>query len=924
MTFLTTVLKEIILKNKNLKQLKFILPNKKSCFYLAKAIQDNLGENKINEPTIISIKGFIKKISILKEVNIFYQNFILYKIYLNLNKEKKQQDFYTFLQWSATLLNDFNTIDISLCPPESIFKEILNYKNVNSFGNKNNNSFENINFWKIISCYYEDFQKELKAKNLGNYGMLLKNTIENLDTYLEKTDKTHIFIGLNILNNAEEVIVQKILEKDDNADIYWDIDEIFFKKKNYNASYFIQSYLKKWDYFKNKKYTYFSNDFVSEKDIQIIGASKDIEQIKHVGKIIKNLQKENRNLSKTAIVLGKKELVNILLPALPNDIAISDISIGYKLKNTLVNIFFNLIFSLHEKKTDNNEFYFNILLELSSIPWLDKILLEQDGIDLKKILYKMKEKNNILISSKLLYTYKKNTSISELLFSPIKNIYSFINRCLKIIEYFISFLKNINNDSAILYISYYESFYKLFLKLQEYQIEFSSIENIQSLKYLYKDLLQQKTIKYNNAEKEGLQIMGLFESTLLDFENIIITNVNEEIIPKGKDYEYSFIPYPIKKQTEMHFDNDAIYSYHFYRLIQRPKRIFLLYNTITEGINKGEKSRFLYHLELLPETNKHRIIYPSIKKPILNKPKEKPIIVKKNVDIINKIKEISQKGLSPSSLTTYLKNPLDFYYKKILEIKEKEDLEYTMSHFTRGNLLHNTLEDIYKNYTNKILVIDDFKKMQNEVNITLEKNYKKIYKTSSKKIGLDYLYYEIIKKNIFDFIAIEKKQIQKGAKIKILEIEKEFSQTITIPKLPTPIKLIGKIDRIDTFNDTYRVIDYKIGMVSANDLKLKNWDIFNTENFDYKYSPIFQVLLYAYVQRELIKKHSQFQAGIIAFRNIKSYFIPFEWKENKAEQTIFFNKNLFIEFEKVLFNIIQEIFDPKVNFESLEQNIISK
>jgi len=617
-------------------------------------------------------------------------------------------------------------------------------------------------------------------------------------------------------------------------------------------------------------------------------------------------------------------LINALLSALPNNTPISDISIGYKLKNTLINTFFNLIFTLHEKKTDTNEYYFNILLELSSIPWLTNILLEQDNIDLKKILNEMEEKNSVFIPNKLLYIHKKNTSISELLFAPIKDISSFINNCLKIIEYFISFLKNINSNSAILYISYYDAFYKLFLKLQEYQIEFSSIENIQSLKYLYTGLLKNETIKYNNNAKEGIQIMGLLESTLLDFENIIITNVNEEIIPKGKGYEHSFIPYSIKKYMGINerFDNDAVYSYHFYRLLQRSKKVFLLYNNVTEGLNKGEKSRFLYNLELLPEA-KHEITNTTLK-PILNIKREKKIIVKKNVDIINKIKEISERGLSPSSLTTYLKDPLDFYYKKILGIKEKEDLEYTMSHFTRGNLLHNTLEDIYKNYTNKMLSITDFEKMENEVEKTLEKNYKKKYKTSSKKIGLDYLYYEIIKKNIFDFIKIEKAQIQKGAKIKILEIEKEFSQTISIPELSKSIKLIGKIDRIDIFNDTYRIIDYKIGIVEPNNLILKNWNIFNTEHFDYKHSPAFQVLLYAYVQRELIKNYPQFQTGVISFRNVKSYFNAFEWKKNKEEQTIFLNKNLFIEFEKILFKIIQEVFDTKVVFESFEKNINNK
>ena len=46
-------------------------------------------------------------------------------------------------------------------------------------------------------------------------------------------------------------------------------------------------------------------------------------------------------------------------------------------------------------------------------------------------------------------------------------------------------------------------------------------------------------------------------------------------------------------------DNDAIYTYHFYRLIQRAKEVHLLYNAKSEGLNAGEKSRFIRQLELL-------------------------------------------------------------------------------------------------------------------------------------------------------------------------------------------------------------------------------------------------------------------------------------------------------------------------------------
>src|SRR5690606_38773349 len=109
-------------------------------------------------------------------------------------------------------------------------------------------------------------------------------------------------------------------------------------------------------------------------------------------------------------------------------------------------------------------------------------------------------------------------------------------------------------------------------------------------------------------------------------------------------------------------------TYHFYRLISRAKNIFLIYNTEDEGLDGGEKSRFITQLKIekLPNHNLTESIYNSELPDIPSC----PIQIEKSDKVMERLKEISEKGFSPSSLSGYIRNPIDFYFQRILKIDE--------------------------------------------------------------------------------------------------------------------------------------------------------------------------------------------------------------------------------------------------------------
>ena len=190
----------------------------------------------------------------------------------------------------------------------------------------------------------------------------------------------------------------------------------------------------------------------------------------------------------------------------------------------------------------------------------------------------------------------------------------------------------------------------------------------------------------------------------------------------------------------------------------------------------------------------------------------------------------------------------------------------------------------------------------------MEERYESIYHGTSQKTGRNLIIFEVLKKSILDFLTLEQKQIQGGNRIKILHLEHEFEQTLEIPGIDFLVKLIGVVDRIDLYNDTLRIIDYKTGMIQPKQLKLPHWEALVQ---DTEYAYLFQILLYSYVQKSLLQQHKKTAAGIISFRNLPEYFMPFSFDKNQEDPL---NGDHLNRFETTLFKVLNEIFDPKVDF----------
>lgn len=911
-TFLDEVAEQIIASQYPLDTIKIIVPSNRSIRFLNEAFKKVIDRPSF-APTIVNIETFIQELSGLYRITKIPLLFDFYKVYKDNTPDDSIDSFDQYLSWASGLLQEFNDIDAYLVSEKELFEFMIDLEKINQWGGETPLIKNYVSFNKRLPSYYKALYKQLLDNRKGYAGMQFREAVNNLAFYLEANSKHHYFIGFNALNRSEERIIQELISNG-QATVFWDIDPYFFEDPFHMAGHFIRKYFKEWTSLKQQAKPKFTPHFDKPKKIEIISVAKNITQAKTAAQIVKDLTQDGDN-SKTAVILGQESL---LIPLISGIASYSDdwnVTMGYPLQQTTVASFFSLWFELHQF-TNQGKFDFFRLESLLGSCSSSRLFKQYEGVLLKSLV-QFRQQNQTLISPQTLTQIDADQGVGKLLFKPFSEVADFLQRLLIICDLGYDFFHSNQDQDSKLLASNFMRFKPIFRQLELLQEQYLFIKGLPELKVLLDSLLKMETIDFAGEPMEGIQVMGLLETRLLDFDNVIITNVNEGVLPAGKGTP-SFIPYEVKIKFGMptYLEQDTIFSYHFFRVLQRAKNIFLLYNATSEGLFSGEKSRFLYQLEYF-RSEKHQILFKQVTTDFPEKldtdKTDKTKKVEKTASVLAALKVVAKQGFSPSSLTQYIKNPYLFYERRVLGIKETKLLESNITHRDKGTILHNVLEIIYKPYLNKALTVEDYDQMLGVCPHVLLQQYKKVYPREEGRSGVNYIAFELTKELINNFLNTEKSLIAQGNRLKIIALEEKFSIPVNHPKLDFPIQLKGVVDRIDQWNDTIRIVDYKTGAVVKKDLYISELEALLTST---EKGTLFQVLVYAYVFKDRFLHYHRFQAGVISFRSFENSFLEFSFRQGLSKVTpVFLNMDHLTDFETQLFKLLSEIFDSELPFQ---------
>ena len=761
MKFLSKVVELLLTKYSDLSQVSVVLPGKRPVVFLKKKLKERKYEGFL--PEFFAIDDLIKKISGSQVVQGIPLWLFAYDIY---RKYFPEETLDNFLKWFPTLLKDWDDMLKFSESDQKVLEYMLDEERIKNWGESlgegDNARKRNLNFWKKMNIFIPSLKLRLEEKGWATDGMAHEQARRKMGTFIKETPVKFVFCGFNALTPTEKSLIKKLLQEG-KAECLFQADEYYFNDLKQEAGKFLREH-KVWKEFnENRDFDWIENQFAQPKNIKIYEVSGNVTQTKILPQILQNIKEEN--YSDTAVVLLDEELLPAGLDAM-KFVEKLNITMGFPIKNLSFSNAIKKLFRLCKQlyKNDSAYYYADLVSVLEELPRnID------DDIIISKFIEGIEERNIVYISKN--YLKEHLGALSYFTLFEKKSIEELLNN---LIDYCIQLKYNNLDDIQYENVSHFEKIFKTLKNhFRDYDFEIS----VEVLEVLINQLVNLENIDFQGEPLEGLQLMGLLETRLLDFDNIVMLSVNEGKLPLGNT-QNTYLPFDVRKNFKMNtfLENDSIYAYHFYRLMQNAKNIHLMYNSLSSGVNTGEKSRFITQMEMESPHHLEHIVIDNKSEPIF----QTPIKIEKSEKVLEKLEEWKNR-VSPSHLTTYIFNPIDFYFNNILKVRDIEGIEEELSQRNYGNLVHYALDFLYQKVKGNILKISDLENMKSHIDEAMFYAMKELkHQPELYERGMNYIHKSIAIKVILSILDYDKSLLEKGNQLEIIDLEQKIESNFFI------------------------------------------------------------------------------------------------------------------------------------------------
>jgi hypothetical protein len=886
--FLNKIIHELLAQNPDLSAFNIILPGKRPIVFIRQILEENNYSGFL--PDFLTVEELINKIADKQPIQGIPLWLFSFDVYRSLNLLPKD-DFSDFLKWFPTLQKDWDDILKFSDSDQAVLQYMFDEERIKEWA-QNLGEDDDVprkkflNFWQNMNVFLPELKQRLQERNWATSGMIHETAKAKISDFAKNTSEQFVFCGFNAFTPVEEKLVRSLLQWN-KAQCFFQADRYYFDDEKQEAGKFLRNH-KTWKEFDdNRAFRWIEDDFNQPKKIKVYEVSGNVTQTKVLPEIFKEI--DNKTYSNTAVVLLDENLLPASLDVM-HDVENLNITMGFPLKNLSFSNAVKRLFYLQKQleKNKSSYYYRDIFPILEELP-----KSAEDEQIINDFKAKVEERNIVYISGKLLHELLSGLSYFSLLQKAVST-YAYL-------DMLISFCQQVKwleiDDIQYENVSHFENAFRIIKnQLTPYHIEI----RMETLEILINQHINSESIDFQGEPLRGLQIMGLLETRLLNFENVIMLSVNEGKLPLGNS-QNTYIPFDIRRFFDLHtfLENDSIYAYHFYRLIQDAKNVHLLYNALSSGVNTGEKSRFVTQIEMESSHQIEHLIIENSSEPIMTK----PIEISKTRIVQERLQKWKEK-VSASHLTSYLYNPIDFYLSKILNTSETDEIEEELSVKNYGNLVHYSLQEVYEILKGKVLKESDLKAsikgIDQYINIAIEKlkHQPEFYEK-----GMNYIHKAIARKVIENILNHDLELIRQGNKLEIVDIERRFENVEFYLDGNDKISFFGFIDRIDRLNGTLRIIDYKTAKIKNLSVKIDDENIEKYfHNSDRKQA--LQLCIYHYVVQHLPEFWGfPIETGIWSFADAKKGMVSLQFDKGNIDDAM-----------KSVKSLILEILNPDINF----------
>lgn len=925
----------------NLAHTAVVFPNKRAGLFFNEYLAQE-SESPIWSPAYVSISELFRSLSPWEVGDPVKLVCELYKIFRRETQSTETLDDFYF--WGEMLISDFDDADKNKVDTDKLFSNLQDLRNImddytfiddeqeeairqffQNFSIERRTALKErfISLWDVLGNIYKGFRESLASQNIAYEGMMYRHVIEHLDVDKLPYEK-YVFVGFNVLSKVEHTLFTQLKDAG-KAVFYWDYDEFYMKENRqavtHEAGEFIRRNLRDFpsplsgELFKNLS---------KPKEVHYIASSTENAQARYLPQWIRN------NLTtpekETAVVLCNEALLQPVLHSLPAEVKHVNITMGFPLSQTPVYSFLIALLELHTHGFNfkSGRYTFQSVVTLLKHPYTRQLTGQAE------LLEKELTRNNRFYP--LPGELGKDEFLTRL-FTPLSGN---LNLCIRLSETLqqVAGIYQANTsgteDTDAFNQLYRESLFKAYTTINRFRTLIEEDElTVQSetFRRLLVKVLSATNIPFHGEPAIGMQVMGVLETRNLDFRHLVLLSVNEGQLPKSGG-DSSFIPYNLRKAFGMTTIEHkiAVYAYYFYRLLQRAERITLMYNTSSDGLNRGEWSRFM--LQFLIEWP-HPITRQFLEAG--QSPQgTSPITVEKTPDVMRRMQSLfdvrtnPKAKFSPSALNYYLDCPLKFYYRYVAGLSAPDEVSAEIDSATFGSIFHYAAEHIYKDLTTHGKVINKEALetlLRNEVKLQdyVDTAFKKLFFNVPQNEKPEYNGVQLINSAV---IARYLKQLLQNdlryAPFTFIASEMEVDEPIDIqtPKGVIKSRIGGIIDRMDSKDGTLHIVDYKTGGDADTPPHVESLFIPDKKRSNY----VFQTFLYAAIMCRKQPTMKIAPALLYIHRAATETYSPViqMGEPRKPKEAVEDFSKYEKEYRERLQGLLEEIFNPEKSFTQTE------
>ena len=905
MPFLNQII-ERILQDQNipLHEVAVILPNRRARRLLLQGLHKANGGRPMFAPEIFPMEEFVAWLSPLKVLDPVTQLLRLHELTRNFPGERFTT--HQLLTWGVAFLKDISDMDMQLQDVPACLREFAEAAKFEiPFGKEemSESDRERIQFNELLADIYLQYKELMENRKVAYEGMIYRDCAEHITEYAKDLSfKRLIFAGFYALSPSELEII-RYLKEHYRTEVYFDIDPFYchiaeearLPHRERETSFFISRNCEKLD-LDPKKLLFNEANFASvPKKVSIVSTSKNMRQIygaiQEVERIKAGKSLGNDGLvdmSDTAVVLADE---NLLLPFL----------LSYRSENVKINATMGFPFEATPVS--------NILQQVMAI-YESSFALTPDGA--AELMFSGEDVER-LWDHELLRAQKPSSfyfpTVMHYSQLPHKETFASLpkteigRRLPSELQRFCAYAESVTTERL-----YQELWREVNLKLADLQTLFddhfadNEVVDYAFAKFSVTKAVHDVSITIQGDPDKGLQVMGLLETRMLDFKNVIMLSVNEGVLPKGISYN-SLLPFDFKYKFDgqealpNYLYQDQVYAYHFFRLLQRAENVTLIYNNASD-VNLAEKSRLISQLEYEVVSQQLERVVEIQSKSLdfaLDLPEKTPISIPKTDEVAEMLHRFR---FSASSLQTFIACPLKFYFQYLMRIRETPLLSDHLEAYELGTVIH----AVYKRAFDEIILEPDPARYSDILQRHIDTSDADICGEIRRLPGRETLtdrdlaqgYWlinrRVIGETVNKYLEVAKRELTVMPwTIMANEMEVHIADYPIVPpdgSEPFKVHLTGSLDRVQHIGRDVMILDYKTGKVEEPHLRVggskSSMDdaaaldqIFTDKKFDKLFQLALYTLMYEYVADE---KPSSVQVGIISTRavnrNHPKYMIP--------------------------------------------------